>query len=275
MFVKTLKYDLLFSRDVFLSMAAGLVLSAAALRFIVPAQEPGIGFIVVIMLCGVLAIVQVMQFFQKNFFDNTGYLMLTLPQKRFHLLASKVIVSFIWLNFMMLVAVSASSIITASRFSLRGIINVANPRTATGLRNITDFLDVSIIAMFIILVFFLVITLANSSLWRRRVHGLIAVAAGMMYAWLCFVVYMVIGQRSSEFFRDEIGWPVRQYNAFGEYAGTEYFYGFSRAMGLNVGRIPIDGGPLYFDIFQWGAGFAFCVLTFLATCYLLKRRISL
>ena len=285
MFIKTLKYDFLFSRDAFLSMAAAMVVFATILRPWVPTPQPGNDniniietvFVVVILVCGVLAIFQVMQFFHKNFFDDTGYLMLTLPQKRFPLLASKVIVSFVWLNFMMLAAVLAVSIISASRFSLIGIINAVNPRTVTGLLNITWILDVTLVAMLIIVTLFFVITLAHSSLWRRRVHGLVAVAAGILYVLLYFGVYVVIGQRGIRLVR--ASGPVSQYNALGQYIGSQYFYDsiyvYRRATGLNVGRIPIGDGPLFFDIYRWGVGFALCVLAFFATYYLLKRHISL
>jgi len=283
MFIKTLKYDFLFSRAAFISMAAAVVALAAILRFTVLSPQPGndniMGtvFVVVIMLCGVLSVVQVMQFFHKNFFDDTGYLMLTLPQHRFYLLASKVIVSFVWLNFMMLAAVSAAAILSASRFSLSGIVNTVNPRTTTGLLNITSVLEVNLIAMFIILSLFLVITLANSNLWRWRVHASVAVVAGMSYGLLFFLVYALIGQRSFGMVRDSA--PVRQYNALGQFIGEQHYheliYVYRRALGLNVGRLPIGGGPLFFDIYRWGAGFVFCLLAFYATYYLLKRRISL
>ena len=281
MFIKTLKYDFLFSRDIFFSMAAFMVALATILRLTVLTPQPGVDnimgivFLVAILVCGVLAVVQVLQFFHKNFFDDIGYLMLTLPQKRFSLLASKVIVSFVWLNFMLLTAVSAGAVLSASRFSFTGIINTVNPRTVTGLLNITTVLEINLIAMFIILTLFLVITLAHSSLWRRSVHGLVAVVAGMLYVWLYFLVYIAIGQRHIRVVRDEFSLPVRQYNALGEYVGTEYFYALRQATGLNVGRIPIGDGPLFFDLFRWGAGFVFCVLAFYAIYYLLKKHVSL
>jgi len=288
MFIKTLKYDFVFSRDTFFSMAAVIVALATVLRLTVLTPQPagvdnnimGTVFVVVIMLCGVLTVVQLMQFFHKNFFDDTGYLMFTLPQKRFPLFASKVVVSFVWLNFMLLSAISSVSILSASRFSLRGIIDAIDPRNTRAMLDIIGLLDFILIAMFAILMLFFVIALANSSLWRRRVNGLVSVAVGILYVWLYFWVYVLIGRRHTGLVLNEESWPIRQYNALGEYIGTECFYHTMymrhQVVGLNVGRIPIaNNGLLFFDIYRWGAGFVLCALAFFATYYLLKRRVSI
>ena len=270
MFIKTLKYDFLFSRDIFLGMAAIMVALSVILRFtVVDPQDNTLGwlFFAVFLLCGIVTVAQVMQFFYKNFFDDTGYLMFTLPVKRLPLFASKVVVSFVWLNLMLLSAFIAGSILTSS---FGGIID------AISLELLNVLIEANLIAMFLTLTLYFVVTLANSSVRRWHIHRGIAVAVGFLYVWLFFWLYAALGERYIEWGTTSLG-QVRRYDALGEYIGTYDHFTINRPIvGLNVGRIPFgDGHHAFFDIYRWGLGFIFCVVAFLVTYYLLKKRVSL
>ena len=297
MFFKMVKYDFLFSGAVFLGMGALMTVLAAVLWLLGGyVQVPGmdtLNLAAVLMFIGVAVAVmttvfQVLQFFHKNFFDDTGYMMLTLPVGRLPLLVSKLVVSLVWLNFMLLAITIPLSVIAGARFSISGIIN------SIRLQNILALLELSLLAALIIVVLFFVITLANSSIGRWQVPGAVAAAVGVGMGWLLFWGTMTISQRSRELVVQEaIRFPVfiRTYDA-GRYVGTyvshyEYWQPdwefYRRIIGAHVGRIPIgsfgghgDGLHVggYFDIYRYGAGLAVCVAIFFATYYLLNRRIS-
>ena len=283
MFIKTLKYDFLFSRDMFLGLAAGLLAFSAILRLtlvrdsvhlptdVLFSSDALFGF--ALFFCGIIVIVQMMQFFNKNFFEDTGYLMFTLPVKRFHLFVSKVVVAFVWFNFILLTAYASSAI-----YSAHGIGRMMND--VFSLLNIIALLEINLIAMLTTLTLFFVITLAHSKIWRWRIHSAIAALVGVSFLWLFFGVAIALSQRSFEVVTVVDSWPERVYDAYGMYMETYYHYwpwsSNRPIVGLTVGRIRIGEGNFgFFDIYRWGAGFAVCILLFIATYYLLKKRVSL
>jgi len=264
MFIKTLKYDFQFSKAAFLAMAGVLVVLAFIVRVtglfneygLTVSGMVGVIFSIVIMIIGVASVIQILQFYYKNFFDDTGYLMLTLPVKRFGLLISKVAVSFVWVNFMLLTGAIMVLIFTFTRET-----NLWNLISNIGLRHIMIWVEMNIAALFFVTALFFAVTLANSVVGRWRINNIIAAAVGLLYIGLFFWLHVVIGGRHME--------QVTNYHEF----GTLSFY--QAVVGINVGRIPIGDMGDYFDIYSWGTSLALCIFAFCMTYYLLKRRASL
>ena len=285
MFIKTLKYDFIFSKNVFFSMAAILIVLATILRMtIIRLSQPGndsggmMGSMIIMvtfLIVVTISIIQIAQFYYKNFFDDTGYLMLTLPAKRLPLLASKIVVSLVWFNFMLLGAAIAVIILDSQQmqFVFGGITRTLS------LQNLIAIIEINLVAMFFILALFFVITLAHSSLWRQRIHGSAAAVVGVLYAGLCLRIVHVLTQRHREWVVEERTFQTPRFNHLGEYIGTYTSYGtasFYRSdIGVNIGRIPIGDMGHYFDIYQFAVTLVFCVITAYVTYYLLKRRICL
>jgi len=260
MFFKALKYDFLFGRDMFIGMAVFIVALSAIVRFaIAPFAEAGSRpvdvsytvFVITLFLCGAMAVFQMLQVFYRNFFSDTGYLTLTLPVSRFPLLVSKVIVTFVWFNFMLAAVIIAER----TRDNAFGYTLERSSSVIRYISNWRDFAEINLVVLFAILLIFFVIALAHSSLWRWRVNSIVAAAVGALYVGISLWAIIAIGRRSF----------VR--------AGP---WNYRPIIGIRVGRIPISYGfNNYFDIFRFGLGVILCALLFCTTYYLLKKRVSL
>jgi len=70
---------------------------------------------------------------------------------------------------------------------------------------------------------------------------------------------------------------LSQWNREWEHIAIEgpYYTELRRITGLNTGVIAIGDYGAVFELFQFGAGFLLCVLTFIAIYYLLKKRFVL
>ncbi|MCL2406223.1 MAG: hypothetical protein FWC92_11880, partial [Defluviitaleaceae bacterium] len=242
---------------------------------------------VMFFLGGFIVVYQMMQFFYKHFFGDTGYLMLTLPLRRLPLLTSKVIVAFVWLNFMLVIAAVVTHLLTRNGTNAMPSIIIIS---SLGLHELLAVLEINLTAMFFTLTLFFVITLANSSLFRWRVHSIVAVVAGFMYAALFFWLHAILAGRYMEEVISGWGRPVNRYipgygwRIFHYYSEVQQYsytpFTFERRIvGLHVGRIPLcdntSSFPVYFDLYRWGATLLLCVLAFFVTHYLLKKRASL
>ena len=284
MFIKTLKYDFLFSRAAFLAMAGAIIGLASILRVtgLVDGGDvtgiAGLILMIVILVIGLAAVVQILQFYYKNFFDDTGYLMLTLPVKRFKLLVSKLVVSVVWFNFMLLVSVIVAFLIAftpspENPLRFRSIIDAIN------LTNIMTLVEINIMALFFITALFFLITFAFSVVGRWSVHMIVSVAVTFSYAGLFFWLHMIFSQRHREWVTVEREWVTPIFNEQGARIGEQITYGttsfYGAIVGTNIGRIPIGDMGAYFDIYRWGMSLAFCIVAFIATYYLLNKRASL
>ena len=283
MFIKTLKYDFLFSKAAFLAMAGGLIALTVILRITGLIENhdsgsditgiAGLIFMMALLVVGLAAILQLLQFYYKNFFDDTGYLMLTLPVKRFTLLVSKVVVSIVWFNFMLITAGIVAAIIAYIGPSFMGMLAALNRR------NIMTVVEINIVALFFIMLLFFVVTLAHSTIGRWNVHIFISAAAGFLYTGLFFWLHVTLGRRHREWASAEREWLTTIYNEAGEYVGTQVSYSthyfYQAIVGISVGRIPLGDRGDYFDIYRWGISLVLCVLAFFVTYYLLKRRVGL
>jgi hypothetical protein len=242
MLIKQLKYDLSFSKTAFFAMAAITVGIASILRLTMFAEDGGltqdavqIAALLILFGVGIACVMQIFQFFSKNFFGDIGYLMLTLPVRRAKLLISKVIVSVVWFNFMLLAGAVAWYIAALTQLD-GGILYIFR---SIGARHVIAIVEINMIALFFMSVMFFAITLSHSVISGRRVHGIISGVIALLYTGLYFWLDALLRVRN------------------------------------NVGRIPIGDGSLYFDIFNFGLHVGLCLLALCMTYYLLKKRTSL
>jgi len=282
MFTKTLKYDFLFSRGKFFGMAVIMILIAIGLRL---NEQPGrlhggVGgaestvLLVVMLSIGVVAIFQVMGFFIHNFFEEPGYLMLTLPVKRVTSLASKLVVSMVWFNFMLLAA-ATSVIIFDSRQMRFTFLNLSRD---ISFANLVALVEVNIVAALFILTIFAAIVLARVGF--DRWHGLVAWIIGLMSVGFYFWLFTWIATRHSYdavIQRENITSHYCPYGYYPEVFPTLHIMHVptSRAIvGLNVGRIPIGDYGAFFDIYLYGATLLLAVAVFWVVNLLLKKHIN-
>jgi len=301
MFIKTVKYDLLFSKTVFLSMAGIIIALAAASRLggptrhalefmrYVPTGSGGHTHVQVVssygersmpilftvgILAALITMFQVMAFFHRNFFEDTGYLMLTLPARRFTLLCSKLTVAVIWFNFMLLAAAIALILYDPP---LPVSFHLMGPSRIISLQNLITLVEVNIVAMSIILTLFFIIVLARCSIWNGRIGSGIAAVVGVLLGWALFWVHIEVGQRHREWVTQYVRWEDMYFDRYGEYLWTRArllpHYFRRPIVGIDIGRIPVGDG--YIDIYRIGVSIIVGVLAFWAALYLLERRVSI
>jgi len=201
MFIKQLKNDLLFSRDAFFGMGALLLGVALIIRIAdanfdiiesIPFLEVMIFLILGVSITTVVfaSIYQLFTFYRRNFFGNSGYLMLTLPVSRGVQLASKLIVSLIWINFMLLVGIAMVWIITFNVGTPEQefvVVSFASYGARLAFELIIAFVVMNLFFLLIMATTYLGITLANSTIGRWRIHGIAAGIVSILYLVLTFV----------------------------------------------------------------------------------------
>jgi len=269
MMVKAIKYDFMYSKTWFLTMAAIMIAAAVASKIYawprhsqgIIRDTDGVVLAMVIMVAGIISIFQVLIFFNRHLFDDAGHLMLALPVKRLTLLVSKLVVSVVWFNFMLFTAIFSLVVIfnpPRMHFNFMGISG-----GGINLANFMALVEVNIAAAAFILIIFFSTTLAHSRLWRRQSHGL-AVVAGLACAGLLYWVTDMIFSRHQE-----------AVTFFCEYHQRIITTHYNPIIGMNVGRIPIGTGRAFFDIYGFGVMVVFSVLMLWATNCLLKKRVCI
>ena len=199
MFIKQLKHDLMFSRNAFFGMGALLLgvsyfLTRGDVSF---GDDTSAGtlfaiiFTVTLVIVATASIFQLFTFYRRNMFGNSGYLMFTLPVSRSTLLASKLVTSLIWINFMLLVSFVMTMIagFNNGAFDMPdGYYHVMFFGYDLVLGLIRGFLFFNAIALLLVATTYFGITLANSSIGRWRIGVFIAGVAGVLYLVLAFRV---------------------------------------------------------------------------------------
>ncbi|MCL1997732.1 MAG: hypothetical protein FWG65_03090 [Turicibacter sp.] len=206
MFFRQLKYDLLFSRNMFLGIAALLLAAAVFMRIgdtlgvSEIAADVVAGFVVVMVVFAVAVliavfgtIVQIFNFYRKSIFGNSGYFFLTLPINKNLVLLSKVVTAIIWLNFMTFVGV------------LVGIIIFNRPPTEVVLVNLPTMLEIAdvlwgllsmnVMWLFLVGLLYFTVTLANSVVGVRLnyvVGGTVGFVLFVGYSWLTYRLDMLL-----------------------------------------------------------------------------------
>jgi len=269
MFIKQLKYDFMFSAKTFIAMFAGIL----ALTFFVsiadflPNDMLEIMRILIVGVGGaavaIASYLQILIFYQRSFFGPEGYLMLTLPVSRGKLLASKFITTFVWFLFMLILIPIMVFIIEPPTVQTvwEVIREIVTGQFVAGL--ITNML---LPAFVLIALLFFTITLANSVVFGKKVHG---VVAGIVSAALHFFYIFGLARLSQRSFATE--------RIYGSHDGFEWsFYADVPLVGIEYGRIAIGEGIREFvDIFSIAYTVGVAILVIATTMHLLKKRIAL
>ena len=276
MFIKLLKYDFSFSARIFLAMAAVLLSLAAILRLTMPMfVEIGSAFelsmaanmvmSLLLLSVGIASITQIFQFFNRNFFGESGYLMLTVPLGRLRLLVSKVLVSMVWFNFMVVAAVASMFIMWETA---HGAIH-GSPFWRIRITDVLGAIEVNVLALFAISMLFFCLTLARSVFMNKRVHGVICGIIGAAYTWLFFGINAFVGSTRR----------VVEIQEFEMFDGSIHYFETSvPLLGLRYGRIALDTEglwPIYIDILRHGIAVGMALAALALTYYLLSRRVAL
>jgi len=280
MFIKTLKHDFKFSRMEFLLMGGGLVglavilwlfslftsdgMSYGGLNFTGPISIVSLVVLIVVVLS---AAFQIQNFFNQSFFGDAGYLMLTLPTSRGKQLLSKIVVSMVWFNFLLIAGFTALFIIN---YAIEG----TNPLTGFfELYVLFIWFEINVFVFAILAALFLAITLANSIIGSLKIPGAVAGLATIGLSAFAIRFGVMLHARHREFIH------VIEESTFYDEAGNiiTSSFGYIRIQverGIRIGRIPI-GETAFFDIYLWGMVLGVALLALFATYYLLKKRVSL
>jgi len=198
MFIKQLKYDLLFGRDAFFGMGALLLGVSIIMAMVISAQEQGgamssvgltivvsVIFAITVTIASVATIGQLFSLFSKSFFGKSGYLMLTLPVTRATQIISKLTAAIIWSNYMALVAflmlvIFAIILVDENSWNMARTMN-----GSWSLAHIWEFIRgyfaINTFIFMLISIVYLGITLGNSTFGRMRIHGFIAGVTSLLY----------------------------------------------------------------------------------------------
>ncbi|MCL2360198.1 MAG: ABC transporter permease [Defluviitaleaceae bacterium] len=278
MLIKTIKYDFLFSRKAFFTTAA-LMIGFTALVWVVSFFEASITSLtavgLVTMVVGIYVMCsagnQVLQFFSQNFFGDAGYLMLTLPVSRGKLILSKIIVSMVWFNFLLLTGVIALFIFGIAMNASAGFSDFT---IVFGTSGFITFIAINVFVFTLISVLFLAVTLSNSYIGSWRIPGIVAGLAVVGYgAAVIRLGTLLHGRHREMIFVEDIS---HFYDDAGNVIGTSHFHSNEWLVerGIRIGRIPI-GETAYFDIFLWGMVLAMGLLALGVVYVLLKNKVSL
>jgi len=202
MFIKQLKYDLLFSRNAFFGMGALLIGISIILSLAIHVMGTGVTgametvwvglvFSISATAVAVASVFQLYTFYKRSLFGNSGYLMLTLPVERCSLLVSKLVVSLLWINYMVIV----NFIMALILFTGMGEVNwndmgYNSPYFSWSIRDtlrlIEGVITMNIFPLVFISIAYLGITLGNSVFGRWRVNGFVAGIASIVYLMITF-----------------------------------------------------------------------------------------
>jgi len=274
MLIKLLKYDLMFSRKAFALMACVLIGLAVFVGIVQGTQQevPFINFsallfIVILFIIVISCVGQTIAFIRDTFFDDPGYLMLTLPVSRAKQLVSKVIVANLWLNIMMAVG-SIAMFIVAMDSASEGFTIVSG----LDLRSYIVLFLISSYVFGLVAILFMATTLANSTILGWRVRSFVALVASLAYTAVAIWCLVGLHIRHRHWADESI---VRHtLDRYGNVMYTHNYLSHGRIadVGIAIGRIPVGDG--YFDIFMWGAlmGFSFLALVF--TWLMLEKSVS-
>ena len=269
MFIKILKHDLSFSKNIFFAMGGMMIALSAIISFTLPVftGESAVNSLLMhlalplgTIIVSIASVTQIFQFFNRNFFGESGYLMLTLPVKREKLLISKIIVSLIWFNFMLLAMGISSLILFRDQWRFEQLINQINAEFVT-IMTMVNFL-----ALFFIVLLFFCITLAHSVLGGKKIHGIVSGIIGVGWAWLFIWLSNVFVRR----------WHGERPMSFNMGDEVISFVGHGPLIGIRYGRIPIGENDFaHVDIFHMGMILAFSAAAALATYCLMRKYIAL
>ncbi|MCL1845195.1 MAG: hypothetical protein FWF77_04765 [Defluviitaleaceae bacterium] len=272
MFLRHLKHDLLFGKNMFIALGISIVIAAVAglIAFHVieePQEARNIINISIFLVLGLVlgfVAVHLSQFIEKSMFGDAGYLALTLPITRGRLLISKILAAFVWFNYVLL-TVFICMIILQPTQQYDGVGDVIIP--PLGMNLIAIYLNLFFVFIFSTNLMLFGLTLHNSVFGKWKVPGFVTsiLCLGTVFGYASAAVRMI--NRHMEL--------VTEYH-FHEFLGQQIRTAVTTRepiMGLSVGRLEMFGSHL--DLQVAGMGLILGLAAFFATWYLLKRRVSL
>lgn len=225
MLAKLIKYDLLFSRNNFFLFSGIFLAAALAIRLyfgFIGETVAIVGmmfgmmaiFMVAAFVLGIVAIAMTYQSYQKSFFSDHGYLMLTLPVKHGHLLLSKFLTSLFWFNFLMVVGIVATLLVASVEASMGDILGGFTFYAFVNVFYV--WLLANAFGFFLLSIFFLGINLKNTFNFGLSLNWVISVGITGAIFFLWARLSMWINQTTSALTRsgDAIPWNIRFGNVY-------------------------------------------------------------
>jgi hypothetical protein len=263
-FIKLLKYDLIFGAKwaLLLSAAAVLIVVAARLGYFVLPRETAnryhnIAFNLAEMGLLIGGVAHSVAMFWRNMYGKAGYLMLTLPVGRGRLLLSKLVASFIWVNLFVL------------SFVIVQVISRSRPR-AVAQYQLVELLAVYLMFLLYFLVFVNLIyfscTLTRSIIRKNTVSPWVAGAVG---TGAVIGFFLITSRIAGRFVYYTVRETILHDTVF---ISTHRSY----PMGLwPYMRFAVGEEETRFDILLLLFFIAVCIITMLATRWLLNKKVNL
>ena len=253
MLCKLISHDIKHSARAFLPLGA-IALGAGLLTMFASA-------LAAFLALGVAALLQIFLFVKGSLFGKLGYFYLTLPTGRGRVFAAKVVTSYIWYGFCMAIA----AVILAMYWLYE---------PAMALRYMDAVIQLFVLAIGAIALLIFCVTLAHSTFFGRRVHGLVSGLIGFVVALAGMLAISNIQNRNLHLVYFENEWIGRD--------GSTHWTSlraYQHQMGLEYGRIHFAttpwGMPVFLDLAALAIVLAISAAALFAAGYLIKRRISL
>ena len=281
MLLKQLKYDFIFSWRMFVGM--GVTLLGMGLYFLLmditgfntsalmPATAiGGVQFMYHVMQVAIIfCLVQLLYMYNRHYFYEYGYLMLTLPVGRGVLLASKYLIALFWSAYTILVMTFSTFLSTANRDGTYFGFYNSDRTVLTGI-GLVGLLSNFIFAGFAgIAMLYLAVTLIHSTSFGQRVHKVFIIVTGLVAIMGIYFIGYNIVFRARERVEVVTGYIIQS----GEMIVTNLMIQRLPIIGAEVGRIPL--GDYFIDIYFLAAMLAFGLLASGLTYWLLRKKISL
>jgi len=274
MLFKLIKHDFRYSAKLFFALGA----IAIALAFIVGSGTTVSDSLHIMLLSNfvlfpiaVAAIIHIAQFYRKSMFGAVGHLSLTTPVSRSSLLISKVVVSFVWFLYTVLIGIAGSTIVSLLSNLRRamGVFWVFRSLLAPNM--IVIGVNIITLAFAAICLLFFCITLSHSVFKGARLSGIITGIIGVIYA----AIYgWVANMLSSRF-------TIIEDRVFTNWNGSTWTgqNWHTPLTGFRYGRMVIgetfSGIEIYLDTWFLAFTLVAAAIAIIATHSLLKSRVSL
>jgi len=220
---------------------------------------------VLVALVALASYLLVIRIYNRSFFKAEGHLLLTMPASRLKLVASKVVMTMVWFNFLLILVPFAVYAAVAPTG-----LNPPWPMTAWELFTsllfswpmFTMLVYVNVAALVVTSLLFLTITATNSVVFGKKVN---VIVAGVLAAFVHFLAAWGV-----------VGLYTRFWVPLNQWGSMQI-----PLVGLRYGRIvpgswqPELGGIVFIDIWLIGAGLALAAGAIALTVFLLKKRVSL
>ena len=295
MFTKLLKHDLRFNHRAFVATGFITLVMGIIGRIALPVMDEHevhflIGNIagVTMLITFIIAFVQIKDLFSKNLYENSGYLMLTLPVTRRSLILSKLVACWIWYTFIFVAGLITIFIIRTIPFQYPELLfrNTLIYFAHDNFRIVTVYIQALSIVFFIISFMFLAITINNSSFKNYGIPAIITGILGVSGITGYLIGMTLLSQRFTWRVVEQISGTGRPpwletppwllysdaYDPYGTWSMSHM--SIERLVGLEYGRLPISSNT-FLDLWLIGISVGLGILFLVLGYYLLKKHVSL